>query len=75
LHPRDWLSVQLEKDSQGRYVFADAGSATMPMIWGLPVIPTPAQTLGRFTVIDSARYGYVADREVASVRISEKVND
>lgn len=75
LHPTDWLACQLEKDSTGRYVLGDPGAATMPWLWGLPVVPTPAQTLGRFIVLDAQRAGWIADREEAIIRIAEQHSD
>lgn len=75
LHPTDWLAIKLLKDSQNRYILGDPAAMTMPMIWGIPVVPTPSQTLGKFTVLDARQAGYIADRETASVRISENVND
>ena len=75
LNPVDWLDCQLEKDTTGRYILGDPGAASTPRLWGLPVVPTPAQTQGKFTVLDAQRYGYIADREDAVVRISENVND
>lgn len=75
LHPADWLACQLEKDSQGRYILGNPGAQTMPMAWGLPVVPTPSMTQGKFVCIDAARFGWIADRESASVRVSENVND
>ncbi|MGH7947690.1 MAG: phage major capsid protein [Candidatus Binataceae bacterium] len=75
LHPTDWLNCRLEKDTTGRYVLGDPAAAGMPTLWGLPVVATPSQTLGRFTVLDAMRAGYIADRELATVRISENVGD
>lgn len=75
MHPVDWLACQLEKDSQGRYILGNPGAQAMPMAWGLPVIATPSMTQGKFVCIDPQRYGYIADREDATVRISENVND
>jgi HK97 family phage major capsid protein len=75
LNPTDWLACQLEKDSTGRYILGDPGAAAAPMLWGKPVVPTPSMTLGKFVCIDAARYGYIADRETATIRISENVND
>jgi len=75
LHPTDWLNCQLEKDTTGRYVLGDPGAAAMPSLWGLPVVPTPAQTLGKFTVLDAQRAGWIADREEAIVRIAEQHSD
>jgi len=74
MHPTDWLETSLEKDTTGKYILGDPGAQRMPSAWGLPVVPTPSQTLGTFTVIDAARYGFVADRAEADVRIGE-IND
>lgn len=75
LNPVDWLACQLEKDTQGRYILGDPGAQVSPSAWGLPVVPTPSMTQGKFVCIDSQRFGYIADREDATVRISENVND
>lgn len=75
LHPTDWLNIKLLKDTQNRYLLGDPQSMAMPQLWGLPVVPTASQTLGRFTCLDARRAGYIADREDAAVRISENVND
>jgi len=75
LHPTDWLACQLQKDSTGQYILGDPGAATTPMLWGRPVVATPSMTQGQFVCIDAQRYGYIADREVATVRISENVAD
>ena len=75
LHPTDWLGIQLLKDSNGVYLLGNPQDAKMPMLHGLPVVPTSSQTLGQFTCIDARRYGYIADREEAVIRISENVND
>jgi HK97 family phage major capsid protein len=75
LHPTDWLACQLLKDTTGQYILGDPGAAATPMLWGRPVIATPSQPIGTFVCIDAQRYGYIADREVATVRISENVGD
>ena len=75
LHPTDWSAIKRLKDSQGRYLLGDPAAMTLPSIWGLPVVPTPSQTAGKFTVLDARQVGYIADRETATVRISENVND
>jgi HK97 family phage major capsid protein len=75
LHPTDWLAIKLMKDAQNRYLIGDPAAQTMPVLWGLPVVPTASQTVGKFTVLDARQMGYIADRETATVRISENVND
>lgn len=75
LHPTDWLAIKLLKDSNGRYLLGDPAAQTMPSLWGLPVVPTASQTVGKFTIVDAQQAGYIADRETATVRISENVGD
>lgn len=75
LHPSDWLDCQLEKDTTGKYILGDPGRSGPAMAWGLPVVPTPSQTQGKFTVVDAARYGYIADREDSQVRVSEHTGE
>jgi HK97 family phage major capsid protein len=77
INPADWYSSKLllAKDSQGRYLFGDPGAMTAPRLWGLPVVPTTSIAAGTFMVLDAARAGYIADREDATVRISESHSD
>jgi len=75
MSPADWLTAQLSKDSNGNYLLGPPNANVMPRAWGLPVVPTPAMSQGQFVCIDTGAFGYIADRENASVRISENVND
>lgn len=75
LHPTDWLAIKLLKDSNNNYLLGNPQEAKAPMLHGLAVIPTVSQTLGRFTCIDARRWGYIADREDANVRMSENVSE
>jgi len=75
LHTSDWLAITLLKDSQGRYLLGNPADMTVPQLWGKPVIPTSAQTVGKFTVLDAPSAGYIADREFATVRVSENVGE
>jgi HK97 family phage major capsid protein len=75
LHPTNWATMELTKDSQGRYIFASPQSATAPRLWGRSVVPTPAMTSGRFLVGDFAQHAQIFDREDANVAISAEDRD
>jgi HK97 family phage major capsid protein len=75
LHPTDWLNITLLKNSQGDYILGNPSQVTAPQLWGKPVVPTAAQTQGTFTVLDAPQAGFIADRETATIRVSENVND
>jgi HK97 family phage major capsid protein len=50
LHPSDWWSMKLLKDSLGRYILGDPQSTTTPRIFDLDVIPTTSIAKGSFLV-------------------------
>lgn len=69
LHHTDWAAVELAKDSQNRYIFANPQSAATPMLWGLPVIVTNSMTSGAFLVGAFDMAAQLWDREDATVEI------
>lgn len=75
LHPTDWASIELLKDSTGAYLFANPQDTTTPRLWGLPVVATPALTQGRFLTGDFAQYAQIFDREDANIAISFENKD
>jgi hypothetical protein len=52
LHPTDWQTMELQKDTTGKYLLipfvetAAEGGPQPPRLWRLPVVPTPAITQG-----------------------------
>ena len=76
LNPIDWIeSVLLTRDSQNRYIFADPHNMEQPRVWGLPVVATRTMTSGRFLCGAFSMCAQIWDREDATVRISENVDD
>ena len=75
LHPTDWAKVELVKDNEGRYIFAQPQSETTPRLWGRPVVPTKAMDLGEFLVGAFLLGAQIFDREDANVEISTEDND
>jgi HK97 family phage major capsid protein len=69
------FSIQSERSEDGAaYVAAGWASPARPALYGTPVVSTAAVPVGFALVID-ARYAYIADREVVSVRMTESNKD
>lgn len=75
LHPVDWANIVLLKDTTGQYLFSNPQDMTAPRMWAKPVVPTVSMTQGRFLVGAFNLAAQIWDREDATVRISENVND
>lgn len=50
LHPTDWWSIRLLKDSLGRYLIGDPQSTAQALLFDLQVIPTVSIAAGTFLV-------------------------
>jgi HK97 family phage major capsid protein len=70
LHPTDWMKIELSKDSQLRYLFANPQSAASPSLWGLPVVVTNSITSGTFLVGAFDMAAQLWDRQDAVVEMS-----
>lgn len=75
LHPTDWAKVELTKDGEARYIFAQPQTQTQPMLWGRPVVATQAMDLGEFLAGAFRLGAQIFDREDANVEISTEDND
>jgi HK97 family phage major capsid protein len=75
LHPTDWYAAMLLKDTTNRYLFSDPQSMVAPRVWAKPVVASQSQTLGRFTAGAFNLGCQIWDKEDATVRVSENVND
>lgn len=75
LNPRDWHSIALMKDAEGRYIFGGPQAFASRVMWGLPVVPTKAQAQGTFTVGAFDLASQIWDRMDATVEISREDRD
>lgn len=48
MNPGDWAAIELQKDTTGRYIWADPLQLGGPRMWGKPVVPTPAISIDKF---------------------------
>jgi HK97 family phage major capsid protein len=75
LSPGDWSDIQLTKDSQHRYIWANPLQMGPGMLWGLPVAECFSMQRGDFIVGALKLAATVFDREQASVLISTEDQD
>jgi HK97 family phage major capsid protein len=75
LHPRDWYEAMLLKDTQGRYLFSDPQSMVAPRVWAKPVVASQTMTAGKFLAGAFNLGAQIWDKEDATVRVSENVDD
>lgn len=50
LHETDWTDIELTKDSNGRYIFANPTGVAGPVLWGKRVVSTVSMAQGTFLV-------------------------
>ena len=75
LNPADWAGIELTKDTQGRYIFANPTALAGPVLWGKPVVESLAMTVNLFLVGAFKMAVQIFDREDANVMISTEDQD
>jgi HK97 family phage major capsid protein len=75
LNPIDWANIQLLKDADGKYLFADPHGVAAPSVWGQPVVATNSMTSGNFLAGAFGIGCQLWDREQATVRVAEQHSD
>ncbi|MCH4563354.1 phage major capsid protein [Halomonas sp. EGI 63088] len=75
LNPIDWTSIELTKDSQGRYIWANPNGVNGPTLWGLPVVSTKSLDQDEFLTGAFQMGAQGWDREDASVTVSTEDRD
>lgn len=75
LSPGDWADIQLTKDSQHRYIWANPLQMGPGMLWGLPVAECFSMQRGDFLVGAMKLAATVFDRQQASILVSTEDQD
>lgn len=75
INPSDWEAIELTKDNDGRYIFAQPQSVAGPRMWSLPVVATNSIAAGSFLVGAFDAAAQIWDREDASVSLSTENSD
>jgi HK97 family phage major capsid protein len=75
INPADWEEIELSKDTDGNYIFANPVNIAGPQIWGRRVIPTNSIASGTFLAGAFTMGAQVWDRMDAAVQISYEDGD
>ncbi|QDM19229.1 phage major capsid protein [Tardiphaga sp. vice278] len=71
----DWMFMRLLKDAQGRYIMGDPQTVVQPVLFGLPVVDTPAMTVDKFLVGNFRSAATLYDRWNARIEVSTEHAD
>lgn len=72
LHPTDFALLELEKDTQGRYILPSMLTGDVPSISGVPIFENTAITAGDFLVGDWMQGASVFDRQQSFIRFYDQ---
>lgn len=75
LHPTDWARIELTKDGEQRYIFANVMQMAGPQLWGRPVVDTQAMDEDEFLVGAFQMAATIYDRMDPEVLISSEDRD
>lgn len=75
LHPTDWARIELTKDGESRYIFANVIQLAGPQLWGRPVVSTQSLDVDKFLVGAFRAAATIYDRMDAEVAISSEDRD
>lgn len=75
LNPTDWQDIELTKDADGRYIFANPQAVAQPRIWGLPVIASNTMTAGQTLVGAFSQAAALFDRMSLVVELFREHSD
>jgi HK97 family phage major capsid protein len=75
LNPGDWESIELLKDGENRYLWANPRALAGPSLWGLPVVVTNAMPAGNFLSGAFDMAAQIWDREDAAVMVGYENDD
>ncbi len=75
LHPTRWAKIELTKDGEQRYVFANVVQMAGPQLWGRPVIATQAMEEDEFLAGAFRIAAKIYDRMDVEVLISSEDRD
>ncbi|MBB4375617.1 phage major capsid protein [Bradyrhizobium sp. SBR1B] len=74
INPGDWWGMRLLKDSTGNYIVGSPSTDMPPVLWGLPLVATPAMTSRKFLIGQFRAAATLYDRWDARVEVGY-VND
>lgn len=74
LNTLDWGKFKMLKDAQGRYILGPPNSNAQQILWGLPVVSTPAIPVNTFLVGAFETAAQIFDRMLVEILLSTEHN-
>lgn len=75
LHPTDWEDIELQKNTQGSYIWANPRGLLGPTLWGLPVVESTSLAAGEFLVGAFRIAAQIWDRDDVQIDVSTEDRD
>lgn len=75
LHPTDWATIELSKDTTNQYLIGKATGVLGPTLWGLPVVETQAMTVDTGLVGSFRPLSQIFDHEAVNVVLATENED
>lgn len=76
LNPVDWGKIERIKGEDGHYIFGSPGALVQPILWGVPVVLSAAQTAGKFWIgnLTVGAAGFVREEVVVDLSTEDADN-
>lgn len=75
LHPTDWEKIELQKDSEKRYIWVTVTIGGEQRLWKVPVVATIAMEEGEALVGAFGIGAWLWDRQQTQIRVSDSHSD
>lgn len=71
LHPTDWQTIRLSQTADGAFLFGPPSVAVAPLVWGLPVTVSTAETAGQALVGDFSNFSALYMRRGVTITVTD----
>jgi len=75
INPADWSNIELQKGTDGHYIWVTVPNGGEPRLWRVPVVETTAIDAGDFLLGNFTMGAQLWDRQQSVIRVSESHED